>query len=462
MGTAEEVRPSLALLQGAALDAPLAWRAGQARSRRDYLADVAALAGRLPPAAAVLAMTGDRYHFAVALAAVAQRGGVNLLPPNHTPDMLRRLGTLFDGAMTLVEPGSEVLPLPMQAFGALPGAVDAAECPVPALAAGQVLAQVLTSGSTGTPMPHAKRWGALVVNIRAEAARISEHMGRADLQGVTLVGTVPPHHMYGFESTVLLALLGGAAFAAERPFFPADVQRVLAEVPRPRVLVTTPFHLKTLLDAGLALPPVDLTVCATAPLSPQMAARAEAALGGPLMEIYGCTEAGQVATRRSTAGPEWRCFDGLHLGGDGDAAVVQGGHVPEPTRLADVLEVLPAPAGQPATRFRLLGRSNDLINVAGKRSSLSHLNFHLNSIEGVRDGAFWLPPAGESVEEVVRLVAFVVAPGLGPAALRAALRERIDAAFLPRRIVALDRLPRDPTGKLPAGRLAELAAQHLG
>lgn len=457
--------PALTLLQGAALDAPLAWRSGRPRSRRDYLADVATLAARLPQGAPVLAMTGDRYHFAVALAAVAQRGGVNLLPPNHTPDMLRRLGSLFDGAMTLVEPGSEALPLPMQEFGALPGAAggaDAADRPMPALAAGQVLAQVLTSGSTGMPMPHAKRWGGLVVNIRAEAARIAEHLGRADLQGVTLVGTVPPHHMYGFESTVLLAMLGGAAFAAERPFFPADVQRVLAEVPRPRVLVTTPFHLKTLLDAGLALPPVDLTVCATAPLSPQMAARAEAALGGPLMEIYGCTEAGQVATRRSTAGPEWRCFDGLVLSGDSDAAVVQGGHVPEPTRLADVLEVLPSPDGSPATRFRLLGRSNDLINVAGKRSSLSHLNFHLNSLEGVQDGAFWLPPTGASVEEVVRLVAFVVAPGLDPAALRAALRERIDPAFLPRRIVAVDRLPRDPTGKLPAGRLAELAAQHLG
>ena len=43
------------------------------------------------------------------------------------------------------------------------------------------------------------------------------------------------------------------------------------------------------------------------------------------------------------------------------------------------------------THFRLLGRANDLIHVAGKRSSLAHLNYHLNSIDGVRDGAFWLP-----------------------------------------------------------------------
>ena len=42
------------------------------------------------------------------------------------------------------------------------------------------------------------------------------------------------------------------------------------------------------------------------------------------------------------------------------------------------------------------------------------------------------------------------------------LRRRIDAVLLPRRIVMLDALPRDPTGKLPAGRLAALAVEHLG
>jgi acyl-coenzyme A synthetase/AMP-(fatty) acid ligase len=323
-----------------------------------------------------------------------------------------------------------------------------------------VVAEVLTSGSTGEPTRHAKRWGLLVDNIGAEAERVAASLGLdaqrsagpAPLAGVTLVGTVPAHHMYGFESTVLLALLSGAAFAAERPFFPADIVRVLASVPRPRVLVTTPFHLKTLLDADLALPPVDLTVCATAPLSPQLAARAEALLGGPLMEIYGCTEAGQVATRRSTAGPEWTCFRGLQMSGDGAEAVVSGGHVPEPTPLADVLEVLSP------TSFRLLGRANDLINVAGKRSSISHLNYHLNSIEGVEDGAFWLPPSDG--EAVVRLVAFVVAPGLAREQLLTELRLRVDPAFLPRRIVMLGELPRDPTGKLPASRLALLADSH--
>jgi acyl-coenzyme A synthetase/AMP-(fatty) acid ligase len=43
----------------------------------------------------------------------------------------------------------------------------------------------------------------------------------------------------------------------------------------------------------------------------------------------------------------------------------------------------------------------------------------------------------------------------------AALRDRVDAAFLPRRIVHVDALPREPTGKLTRARLGELAALHL-
>ncbi len=452
----------LSLLAGDTLDAPLAWRAGRPITRRQYLADVAALAAGWRPRGPVLALTGDRYRFALTLGASLVHGQSGLLPPNHTPDMLARLTRLFPGASALADgpalDEARIGGLPAQAYADLPGATAVTDpgsvAPI-RLSADTVVAQVLTSGSTGAPMPHPKVWDRLVLNIAAEARRVAEHLGRPDLRGVVLVGTVPPHHMYGFESTVLLALRGGASFATERPFFPAEIADVLAALPRPRVLVTTPFHLKNLLDAGIALPPVDLVVSATAPLSPQMAARAEAALHGPLMEIYGCTEAGQVATRRTTDGPEWTTFDGLRLSGDGAESVVQGGHVQQPTPLADVLEVIDA------QRFRLLGRSNDLINIAGKRSSLSHLNFHLNSIEGVRDGAFWLPPVDDAagVEAVQRLTAFVVPEaGLTRETLLARLRERVDAAFLPRPIVLVDSLPRDPTGKLPAGRLAEWAA----
>ena len=452
---------SAALIDGVDLGAPLAWRDGRALSRRHYLNDVHALAARLPEAGPMLNLSADRYRFAVGLGAAMLRGQNNLLPSNHTADTVARLLALFPTTYALSDAAHADARLPLVRHAHENAGAAALPSPAapPQIARSLLAAQVLTSGSTGAPVPHAKHWGLLVRNTRAGAQRLAQQMGRSTLAGVTLVGTVPAQHMYGFESTVLIALLGGAAFDTARPFYPADIATALARAARPRMLVTTPFHLKTLLDSGVALAPIDLTLCATAPLSPQLAARAEDRLGAPLLEIYGCTEAGQVATRRTTAGAEWHTFDGLHITGDGAESVVQGGHVPQPTVLADVLEVADAHT------FRLLGRSNDLINIAGKRSSLGHLNYHLNTIAGVADGAFWLPP-DDGAGGVVRPVAFVVAPEVPVHELHGrvvdALRQRIDAAFLPRRVVAVAALPREPgTGKLPAAAFAAWAEHAL-
>jgi acyl-coenzyme A synthetase/AMP-(fatty) acid ligase len=130
---------------------------------------------------------------------------------------------------------------------------------------------------------------------------------------------------------------------------------------------------------------------------------------------------------------------------------VKGGHVETEVLLADVIEV----CGR--GRFLLHGRTADLVNVAGKRTSLAHLNYHLNSIEGVRDGAFVVPE--EAGEAVTRLTAYVVAPGLTSEGLMDALRQRIDAAFLPRPLHFVDALPRNETGKLPQQSLGRLAVQ---
>jgi len=94
------------------------------------------------------------------------------------------------------------------------------------------------------------------------------------------------------------------------------------------------------------------------------------------------------------------------------------------------------------------------VNIAGKRTSLAHLNYHLNSIDGVRDGAFVMPDEQEA--GVTRLIAFVVAPGLTRADVMKALRSRIDAAFLPRPLMLVDALPRNETGKLPRVAIEDL------
>ena len=117
---------------------------------------------------------------------------------------------------------------------------------------------------------------------------------------------------------------------------------------------------------------------------------------------------------------------------------------------------------QSESRFKLLGRANDLIHVGGKRSSLAHLNFHLNRIEGVADGVFWLPEGdGVDGDAVVRPIAFVVAPTLSAADITKALRGHIEATFVPRRVVFVEALPREATGKLTTSALRDFATATL-
>src|SRR3546814_16601403 len=78
----------------------------------------------------------------------------------------------------------------------------------------------------------------------------------SDLSVVQAVATVPPQHMYGMEMSVLLPLLGNVAVHVARPFFPQDVADALAEAKAPRLLVTTPVHLRALVEAGVSLPPM--------------------------------------------------------------------------------------------------------------------------------------------------------------------------------------------------------------
>jgi acyl-coenzyme A synthetase/AMP-(fatty) acid ligase len=448
------------LLAARAADAPFAWRGGRPVGVRRFLADAAAQAALMPAGGAVVNLCLDRYRFAVGFAAALQRGLTSLFPPNAMPDTLARLGARFPGLAALSDDASLADDLPRVPLAALDDdAPDADDRGMPTLSGTLAAAVLLTSGSTGAPQAHAKDWTTLVRNVDAAARRLADCIGRPTLQGLTLVGTVPAQHSYGFESTVLLAMLGGAAFDASRPFFPADVAAALAAVPRPRALVTTPVHLRALMRSEVALPPVDLVLSATAPLSPQLAQACERRTGGALIEIYGCTEAGQVASRRTALGESWRTFGELEVHAvapspelpDGGFAV-RGGHVAAETPLADVLEL------EDARRFRLLGRAGDLIHVAGKRSSLGHLDYHLNSLQGVEDGAFWMPP--DRADRVVRTVAFVVAPGVGDAQILDGLRGRVEPQFLPRRIVRLDTLPREATGKLTERALRELAAAH--
>lgn len=444
--------PSLPLVSHISPDSIIAWRADGPVMLRQFLAEVSQLVAEFPSGGHLLNMCSDRYRFSVGLAAAIVAGKVSLLPSTHTPEVIRQIKVFASDVFCLTDSDLCSVDLPQLRYPAM-GIISQPDQPdtfvIPQIDSQQRIAVVFTSGSTGTPQPHTKTWGALVNSVQAEATRLGL------LHGIpcTLVGTVPPQHMYGFESTVLMAWLSSNALSHAQPFYPADICQALAAVPMPRLLVSSPVHLHALLDAGLALPEMAWVVSSTAPLSARLACDIEARCNAPLMEIYGSTETGLIATRRPTQTAEWHLLPGIKLVTEGDSVRACGGHIETLIAMSDMIE--------PITdeHFLLHGRIADLVNIAGKRHSLASLNHLLNSIPGVVDGAFYMPDE-PSPDHVTRLAACVVAPDMSAPHLLAALREHIDPVFLPRPLLFVDALPRNSAGKLPRVALKALLQTH--
>jgi acyl-coenzyme A synthetase/AMP-(fatty) acid ligase len=420
-----------------------AYRDGAPILVEQFMHDVESLARQLPDSHYILNLCADRYRFAVGFAAALLRGQTSLLPPNYTASFVEHLGLSYPDLYCLADgevnfPGVAVLHYPI-----LPE-TDNQPRAIPAIQSAQRAALVFTSGSTGHPVAHAKSWGSLCKGATAEAASL--HI--VPDSGMAILGTVPAQHMYGLESSMLLAMHNGLALVAERPFYPADICAQLAALPQPRCLITTPIHLRTLLSEAEQLPAVEFVLCATAHLSVALATEAEARFSAPLYEIYGCTETGMVASRRTTQGAAWHLLREVELRQDEHGSRMRGGHVEIEAPLSDVIE------RGPDRTFTLLGRTADMVNIAGKRTSLASLNHILNEIPGVRDGAFFMPD--DSDGSMQRTLAFVVAPGMSRADILRTLRNSVDAVFLPRPLYLVDALPRNSTGKLSRVALIQL------
>lgn len=443
----------LPILPGASADRVVAWRAGQAVRADEMLGHVMAVARAMPDAPAAINLCLDRYWFAVGFLACAVRGIVNLLPSSSAPLHLASLVGQNPGVIALGDQTEALMPgCPWWDIAvAAEGAGKVSPENQPQLPADLVVARFHTSGSTGVPKVCDKRWGLLQAGHRAAAEVIRSAMGGA---APAVVGTSSFRHMFGFEATVMLPLWAGGSLTSGTPFFPADVAAELAALPEPALLVSTPYHLRKMLEADIDFPRCAGLLSATAPLSAELAEAAERRFGAPLLEVYGSTELGMLATRRTSESATWRLLPGFALGSSEEGFIASGPSLEEPQALHDLIE--PDEDGC----FRLVDRSSNLINVVGKRSSLGLLNQVLQSLPGVLDGVFCVPP-DVAHHDVTRLAAFVVAPGLKAADILAGLRPHVDAVFLPRPIVMLDALPRDANAKLPAAAMQALMAEHL-
>jgi acyl-coenzyme A synthetase/AMP-(fatty) acid ligase len=414
-----------------------------------FLAQVEQLAGRLPARARAINLCRQRYHFLLAFCAVILRGQCNLLPPNRQPATQRALLERYQDVYVIHDGTETATAAELEAF-AMP-TPDASLVPskqVPVIAPDQICAITFTSGTTGESNALIKYWRTL-----HQGALVNHRYIFAGQEQNTclwsLLATVPSQHMYGLETAVMLPLHSNVAVYDGQPLLPYDIWAALQSMPLPRLLVSTPMHLRALLQSGLSFPPAAIILSATAPLQQPLALQVEQRLSGELREIYGCSEAGSIAIRRTARETRWQAFDVFGFGEDGAGWRIDAAHLAASYELQDNLRFDDAAAGH----FILDGRRSDIVNVAGKRGSLQELNAILLAIPGIRDGVVFEP---EPHNDIGRLAALVVAPQLSIRSIHDAFRRHVDPVFIPRAIHFVDALPRAETGKLTRAAVLEL------
>ena len=299
-----------------------------------------------------------------------------------------------------------------------------------------IVAELYTSGSTGTPNVNPKTWDQLVNG----AQQVCVKFGLDLFKQTSIIATVPPQHVFGFEMSIVLPLICGVTIHQGQPFYPLDIQHALCEMPIPRILVTTPIHLKSCVTLKNNWPDIEFVMSATAPLNEEVAHQIEAVLNTDVKEVYGCSEVGAIATRHMSRDLNWSLLPDYTLNVDDGTALFNAPKILEPVSLPDKLEILSD------GYFQLVGRASDMIKIGGKRGSLADITARIMSLSGVDDAVVFRSEHKDNQRE--RLAALVVAPGLTSEQLREALLHEVDPVFLPRPLCVVPVLPYNSTGKL--------------
>jgi acyl-coenzyme A synthetase/AMP-(fatty) acid ligase len=403
-------------------------------SAADFFAAVGACAARLPSGNHAINICNSRLSFAIGFFAALLRGHTNILLPGQAKELRQSALQSFGGAYVLDESYIDAC----SAGGT--GCIQAA---LRDIDPEHIAAIVFSSGTTGLHKQIAKTWRSLYQGAQANA-RCLQNVASG---GMSAVATVPMWHMYGLEWTVMLPLASELSICTHSALFPDDIRECLLHAPKPRLLLSTPLHLRALFQSELVLPDISVIMSATAPLDVDFARQMEDRWGARALEIYGCSELGSMAFRLPSRDPLWHFLPEFSCTVEGEVVNLRAEHTGPMFELADKLEFVSEKG------FRIAGRDIDMVKVAGKRGSLADINACLLALPGVVDG-FVYDPSQLGLPATGRLAAVVVAePGVTGAEVRAGLQGKVDPAFIPRPVYIAAKIPRSETGKL---RLADL------
>ena len=488
--TQSETAPAL---NYASLESPVVFHQGKIIKLGELLHTVDFLSKKIPPHQHILNLYEERYFFLLGFLLALKQQTISLFPSTISTHTLAQLKDSYNDVLVLTDNHDNSESLYCENFKAfdlkalIPESINDQSQAIsfPEISLKQIVAIIFTSGSTGQPLPYKKLWSDLLTSSHL----LAEIFLKTPKQLSALLATVPAQHMYGLEVSIMMALQHGLLIHSNKPFFPQDISDCVEDFKQYSqqsdtridiILITTPLHLKACIKTEVNLSGVSLFISATAALDKELAQLCEQHYSAQVKEIFGCTEVGSMAWRRAIESQQWTVLDDMSLEKDDDnnnEVQINTARSIKHFAFNDIVDVIDN------KHFLLKGRKEDLVNQAGKRSSLAYLNHHLQSYDGLIDACYYQDDSQTDSREETRLIAFVVLKTTLSSSnatissekerhsskkeqqqksrqIRNYLKNKIEAVFLPKKIIYVAKLPRNNTGKLPLSSLKDLFLQY--
>lgn len=330
-----------------------------------------------------------------------------------------------------------------------------------------------TSGTTGRSKGAMLTHGNLLSNAQAL------HRIWGFVPEDILLHALPVFHVHGLYVALNTAFLNGSRIIWLERF---DVSDVLGELPRSTIFMGVPtFYSRLLADPRFdraACRSVRLLISGSAPLLPETHAAVFERTGHRILERYGMTEAGMIASNPldgeriagtvgfplpgvevRIAGPDGRAMEPGELG----VIEIRGPNVfagywrREQTRAEDFRADGFFMTGDIGImdrdgRLSILGRAKDLIITGGLNVYPREIEQLLDALPGIGEAAVIGVPHPDFGEGVIAVV--TAASGLpDEMQIIGELAKRLAGFKLPKRVYVIDEMPRNAMGKIQKNEL---------
>ena len=272
----------------------------------------------------------------------------------------------------------------------------------------------------------------------------------AETLGITgedvFLATVPPYHIYGLLFSVLVPFFGSARVLNETFVFPKEIIRSAQQF-RTSVLVSVPPHYGALKSSGLESGSIRIALSSAGLLDKADADAFREKSGVDIIEVFGSTETGGIATRRRLRdGESWVPIAPVEWKTAAGRLQVRSDYLSPslPRNPEGFFLTSDCVSADGSGRFLLRGRTDSIVKVGGNRVDLEEVRAKLKTIPGVRDAAVLAIAAGKGRQNELAALA---ASHLTAADLKRELGRISEPYAVPKRILIVDDIPVTAAGK---------------